>query len=417
MYKIKEIQKKKKKFSLIMKKRGIMKFNNIFSYNKKLIKIKIIIFIIKIHKNNMAKIISIFFDRNFIYKEIGLFLKNKLLFFLKEYKKNNKIINIISYSLPNIIDIDVPFGKKEKDNKIIKIFNKKKDFFFKLKSHYNIANNLKLIDFKSATKISGSRFVILKKSLAKLERILINFMLDICTKKFGYDEISPPILVLEEIMIKSGQLPKFSEDSFKTNSGHRLIPTSEVPLISMLSNKTILEKNLPLRMTSNTPCFRLEVGSSGNENKGIIRLHQFYKVELISIVKPNESKNELDKIINVAEYILKKLELPYRIVMLCSYETGFCSSKTYDLEVWSPYKKKYIEISSCSNCKKFQSMRLNIKYKSLYKNKKNFVHTLNGSALAIGRTIASIIENYQNLDGSITIPKVLVPYMKQEKIL
>ena len=350
-------------------------------------------------------------------KEKGYEIKHKLHILEEQKNEAQEKLNKLLITLPNIPEEDVPYGKCEDDNKITKTIGTPKNFDFKPRSHYDIGETLGLMDFETATKISGSRFVILKKDLVRLERALATFMLDVHVKEFGFEEVFPPALVLEETMFKAGQLPKFDEDSFKTTNGYRLIPTSEVPLVCMYADKIIAEHELPLRHVGYTQCFRSEAGSAGRDTKGMIRQHQFSKVELISIVKPEESKNELDRLTNAAESILQKLDLPYRVSLLCTQDIGFCSQKTYDLEVWLPYEKRYREISSCSNCGDFQARRMKARYKSPKDANNYFVHTLNGSGLAIGRTIIAIIENYQNSDGSISIPEKLQPFMQNQKLI
>lgn len=329
----------------------------------------------------------------------------------QEKAKKGKLINIIS-SLPNIPMEDVPIGADESGNVEIRKHGEKRQFDFVLKPHYELGEKLDLMDFEQAAKISGSRFVILKGQLAKLGRALINFMLDIHTNEFGYTEIYHPTLVKDEAMYNVGQLPKFSDDSYLTTDGLRLIPTSEVALTNLVAGKITEEKELPMRFTAYSECFRREAGSAGRDTRGMIRQHQFGKVELVSITTESQSDNELERMTSAAEEILKRLELPYRIMLLCSGDMGFSAQKTYDIEVWLPGQDKYREISSCSSCGAFQARRMNAKY-SLSSDKKNkkYVHTLNGSALAIGRTIVAIMENYQNSDGSIAIPNVLQKYM------
>ena len=266
------------------------------------------------------------------------------------------------------------------------------------------------MDFNKAAEISGSRFVILKDKLALLERALSNFMLNIHTQEHGYMEVNPPTLVRDNALYGTGQLPKFSEDLFQTSSGHWLIPTSEVPLTNIVCNEIIDQESLPLRFTSLTSCFRSEAGSAGQDTKGMIRLHEFKKVELVSIVEPSDSVKEHERMLNCAEEILTKLELPYRTVILCSGDLGFSATKTYDIEVWLPSQNKYREISSISNCNDFQAKRMKAGYRSSEKNIES-LHTLNGSGVAVGRALLAILENYQNEDGSINVPKVLQPYM------
>ena len=335
-------------------------------------------------------------------------LENELL------KIDNEINSILS-SLPNLPDQDVPHGKDENDNLLIKTVGENPTFDFEPLAHYELGENLKMMDFDQAAKVSGARFVYLKNDFAKLERAIANLMLDTHTNKFEYTEVNPPNLVKDSAVYGTGQLPKFSDDLFKTNSDHWLIPTAEVPLTNLHLETTVNEKDLPARYTAWTPCYRLEAGSAGRDTRGMIRQHQFSKVELVSLVKPENSKEELERMLNCATSILDSLKLSYRIMLLSSGDMGFSAKKTYDIEVWVPSESKYREISSCSNCGDFQARRMNAKYKSNDGN--TFLHTLNGSGLAVGRTLIAIVENYQNKDGSITIPDVLVPYMGGKKLI
>ena len=311
--------------------------------------------------------------------------------------------------LPNLPHSDVPVGEDENTNKLIKQVGTIPSFKFSPKSHYELGENLEMIDFEQAGKVSGTRFVYLKKYIARLERAIANFMLDKHTNEFGYTEINPPNLVRDAAAFGTGQLPKFSEDLFKTNTDHWLIPTAEVPLTNLVLDTIVSEKDLPLRYTAWTPCYRSEAGAAGRDTRGMIRQHQFSKVELVSITNEDESEIELDRMLNCATSILDDLEIPYQVILLSSGDMGFSAEKTYDIEVWLPGESKYREISSCSNCKSFQARRMNARYKTTDQNK--FVHTLNGSGLAVGRTLIAVLENYQNEDGSINIPKVLKPYM------
>ena len=337
----------------------------------------------------------------------------------KHITLKNKISIILS-SIPNIARDDVPVGINEKSNKIIKQKGNIKKFNFSIKSHVEIGEKNNQIDFKTSSKLSGSRFVILNSHFALLERALINFMLDIHVKKFSYKEISPPLLVNENVMFGTGQLPKFEDDQFeiKINKGEErkfLIPTAEVVLTNLVRDSVVESKNLPLRYVAATPCFRKEAGSYGKDTKGMMRQHQFYKVELVSIVEPSNSMSELDRMLSCAEEILNLLEIPYQVVLLCSGDMGFSAEKTYDIEAWIPSENKYREISSCSSCGTFQAKRMSAKYKS--SSGTDFLSTLNGSALAVGRLMISLIENYQNDDGTVSIPQVLRKYMNNlEKI-
>ena len=332
----------------------------------------------------------------------------------EEQSTTQNKLNDFLFMIPNLALDDVPVGKDDKSNKLINKYGNIKEFSFQPKFHTDINHISKDIDFITAAKLSGSRFVILKNKLALLERALINFMLDTHTTEFNYTEISPPLIVNEDIMFGTGQLPKFEEDQFeikldKTAQRKFLIPTAEVPLTNLV-RQSIIEKNqLPLRFVSSTPCFRKEAGSYGKDTKGIIRQHQFYKVELVSIVEPENCVIELDRMLNCARQILKKLELPHQVLLLSTGDMGFSAEKTYDIEVWIPSENRYREISSCSSCGSFQARRMGSKFVSLKGNE--FVGTLNGSGLAVGRLMIAILENYQNKDGSVSIPNVLKKYM------
>jgi len=337
----------------------------------------------------------------------------------KQIVQQDKIFTILS-AIPNIARDDVPVGIDEKANKIIKQNGNIKKFNFPIKSHVDIGEKNNQIDFKTSSKLAGSRFVILSSNFALLERALINFMLDIHIGKFSYKEISPPLLVNKNVMFGTGQLPKFEEDQFeiklaKEEERKFLIPTAEVVLTNLVRDSVLDSKNLPLRYVASTPCFRKEAGSYGKDTKGLMRQHQFYKVELVSIVEPKDSMSELDRMLNCAEEILKLLEIPYQVILLSSGDMGFSAEKTFDIEAWIPSENKYREISSCSSCGTFQAKRMSAKYKS--SNSTEFVSTLNGSALAVGRLMISLIENYQNEDGTVLIPLVLRKYMNNlEKI-
>ena len=326
----------------------------------------------------------------------------------------NELDNLLS-SIPNLPLDEVPVGKDENDNVEITKSGEIKDFKFKPLSHYELGEKLNMLDFDLASKTTGSRFVFVKDKLAALERAISNFMIDTHIQKNGYTEISPPLMATDETMFGTGQLPKFENDQFEIkfddkNDRKFLIPTAEVILTNMVKNKIIDKKKLPMRLVASTPCFRKEAGSYGKDTKGMIRQHQFYKVELVSIVENNQCMQELERMTECATKILDDLKLPYRKIILCTGDMGFGAEKTYDLEVWLPSENKYREISSCSSCGSFQARRM----KARYKNKDNnieFVGTLNGSGLAVGRTLIAILENYQLEDGSIIIPEVLKPYM------
>ena len=335
--------------------------------------------------------------------------------YIKEQSSIKKQLDDILSSLPNIALKVVPVGKDENSNKEISTNGEIPKFNFKPKSHYELGEKLKMLDFDLATKTTGSRFVFVTDKLAQLERAISNFMLDTHVKTNGYKEISPPLMASGSTMYGTGQLPKFGNDQFEImldedNDRKFLIPTAEVILTNMVKDQILNHKDLPMRLVASTPCFRKEAGSYGKDTKGMIRQHQFYKVELVSIVDPSECLNELERMTNCATKVLDALKLPYRKIILSTGDMSFSAEKTYDIEVWLPYESKYREISSCSSCGTFQAKRM----KARFKNKKNetiFVGTLNGSGLAVGRTLIAILENYQNEDSSITIPDVLRSYM------
>ncbi len=359
-------------------------------------------------------------------KDKSLFAKSKeLSVSLEEISKKQNVLKSelekILSNIPNLPHPDVPSGKDENDNVEIGKFGQIPNFDFKPKSHYELGEELGMLDFDLATKTTGSRFVFVKSKLALLERALSNFMLDIHIQKNGYEEISPPLLASENTMFGTGQLPKFENDQFevkldKDAERKFLIPTAEVILTNIVKDKILDIKSLPMRFVASTPCFRKEAGSYGKDTKGMIRQHQFYKVEMVSVVEQNKCLEELERMTNCATGILDLLELPYRKVILCSGDMGFSAEKTYDIEVWLPSENKYREISSCSSCSTFQAVRMKTRYKDSNKDTL-YAGTLNGSGLAIGRTLIAILENYQQKDGSITIPNVLKPYMNNlEKI-
>ncbi len=338
----------------------------------------------------------------------------------KKQSDSQSEVNKIIHALPNIALDDVPIGKDEKSNKLIKQDGSIKKFSFKIKSHVELGSKNNNIDFESSIKLSGSRFVVLKENYALLERALINFMLDTHVNEFKYTEISPPLIVNEDVMFGTGQLPKFEEDQFEirfdnTDQRKFLIPTAEVVLTNLVRKTTIDKKQLPKRFVASTPCFRKEAGSYGKDTKGMIRQHQFYKVELVSIVEPEKCIEELNRMLNCAEKILEKLEIPYQVILLSTGDMGFSAEKTYDIEAWIPSENKYREISSCSSCGTFQSRRMGAKFKS--EKGSEFLGTLNGSGLAVGRLMIALLENNQNEDGSVNIPPVLRKYMNnQDKI-
>lgn len=315
-------------------------------------------------------------------------------------------------SIPNVPHLSVPEGASDEDNLEIKVWGEKPGMSFTPKEHDELGAALGGLDFETAAKITGSRFVLLKGWAARMERALISFMLDMQTGENGYAEVMPPVIVNRESLTGTGQLPKFEEDLFHiTNTNYYLIPTAEVPLTNIYRDATLSEAELPVALCAFTPCFRSEAGSYGKDTRGMIRQHQFDKVELVRFVQPESSFEELEKLLGHAESILQKLGLHYRVVTLCSGDLGFSSAKTYDIEVWLPGQGKYREISSCSNFEDFQARRAGIRFKPAGSKKSQFVHTLNGSGLAVGRTMVAILENYQQEDGSIVIPEALRPYM------
>tara|TARA_Y100001954_G_scaffold30005_1_gene27596 strand:- start:141 stop:1400 length:1260 start_codon:yes stop_codon:yes gene_type:complete len=416
MHNLKEVRKNFESFKESLKKRSVnidfSKLEDLDKKNREFIQ----------EKENLEKEKKVISKS----KDKSLFEKSKKI--SKEIEevvdKQNKVkleLDQILSNIPNIPHKDVPIGNDENDNIEISKSGKIPEFDFKPRSHYELGEKLGMLDFDLATKTTGSRFVFVKNKLALLERALSNFMLDTHIKKNGYEEISPPLLASENTMFGTGQLPKFENDQFEVKlneeSGRKfLIPTAEVILTNMVKEKIINQKELPIRFVASTPCFRKEAGSYGKDTKGMIRQHQFYKVELVSIVEQEKCLEELERMTNCATNILDMLELPYRKVILCTGDMGFSAEKTYDIEVWLPSEKKYREISSCSSCSTFQATRM----KTRYKNEKKdtlFAGTLNGSGLAIGRSLIAVLENYQKKDGSVEIPKVLRPYMNNLELI
>ena len=410
MHNLKEVRKNFESFKESLKKRSVnvdfSKLENLDKKNREFIQIKENL---EKEKKDISKS-----------KDKSLFEKSKKI--SKEIDdtidKQNKIkleLDQILSNIPNIPHKDVPIGNDENDNIEISKSGKIPEFDFEPRSHYELGEKLGMLDFDLATKTTGSRFVFVKNKLALLERALSNFMLDIHINKNGYEEISPPLLASENTMFGTGQLPKFENDQFEVKldegSGRKfLIPTAEVILTNMVKEKIINQKELPMRFVASTPCFRKEAGSYGKDTKGMIRQHQFYKVEMVSVVEQEKCLEELERMTDCATNILDLLELPYRKVILCTGDMGFSAEKTYDIEVWLPSEKRYREISSCSSCSTFQSTRMKTRYKNENKDTL-FAGTLNGSGLAVGRSLIAVLENYQKKDGSIEIPKVLRPYM------
>jgi seryl-tRNA synthetase len=328
---------------------------------------------------------------------------------VREYDEK---INNLMLTIPNIPNDEVPDGDTDEDNVEIRKFSEPTKFSFEPKAHWDIGADLDILDAPTAGKVTGTRFTFYKGLGARLERAIINFYLDTHTTDSGYTEIFPPYMVHRRSMVGTGQLPKFEEDAFKVmNTDYFLIPTAEVPVTNMYRDEILDGSKLPIKHVAYSACFRAEAGSAGKDTRGLIRQHQFNKVELVKFASPENSYEELEKLTNDAEKVLKLLNLPYRVVKICVGDLGFTAAKKYDIEVWMPSYNRYVEISSCSNFEDFQARRANIKFKNSPKDKAQFVHTLNGSGVAIGRTVAAILENYQNEDGSVTIPDVLVPYM------
>ncbi len=326
-------------------------------------------------------------------------------------------LRLFMLKIPNIPDESVPVGKDDSENVELRKYGEPRKFEFEPKAHWDIGTDLDILDFERGTKIAGTRFTVYKGLGARLERAVIQFFLNTHTEESGYTEIFPPYMVNRDSMTGTGQLPKFEEDAFKVaNNGFFLIPTAEVPVTNLHRDEILDGSKLPIKYCAYSACFRAEAGSAGRDTRGLIRQHQFNKVELVKFVKPENSYDELEKLTNDAEKLLQKLGIAYRVVCLSSGDLGFSSAKTYDIEVWMPSYGRYVEISSCSNFVDYQARRANIRYKDNPKDKAQLVHTLNGSGLAVGRTVAAILENYQNEDGSVTVPDVLVPYMGTDKI-
>jgi len=420
MHNIKYIRNNPKQFEKLMKRRGISLNsseildidNDIRSYQTKMQ-------ILQEKRNKASKDIGILIsqgaDISSLKKNISDY-KSDLTIMDEKVKDLNLKLNNLLIELPNSLEDDVPEGKSEEENQFIKAWGEKPQFSFNPLDHVEIGEKLNQMDFKRGVKISGSRFVLLRGQLALLERALSTFMIETHLNDDEFEEISPPFLVKEHALFGTGQLPKFSDDLFHTTDNRWLIPTAEVPLTNIVSNEIIDKNNLPLRFVANTPCFRSEAGAAGSDTRGMIRQHQFSKVEMVFVTHPTKSNEELEYLVSCAEKILQKLKLPYRVMMLCSGDVGFSAKKTYDLEVWLPGQNSgqglYREISSCSNCGDFQARRMNAKFKDKVSNEIDFLHTLNGSGLAVGRTMIAILENYQQKDGSIVIPDALLPYMR-----
>jgi seryl-tRNA synthetase len=314
-------------------------------------------------------------------------------------------------TIPNLPAADVPDGKDAGDNKLLRSWGEPRKFGFQAKEHFDLGEKLGLMDFERAAKISGARFTVLTGNLARLERALGQYMLDIHTREFGYTEVSPPLMVRDATLYGTGQLPKFGDDLFKTTSDHWLIPTAEVPLTNLVAGEIVDEASLPRRYTALTACFRAEAGAAGKDTRGMLRQHQFYKVELVSVAHPDKSEGEHERMTSCAEAVLQRLNLPYRVMLLCTGDMGFSARKTHDIEVWLPGQNTYREISSCSNCGEFQARRMSARFRRAGEKGGTFVHTLNGSGIAVGRALIAVMENYQRQDGAIEVPEALRPYM------
>ncbi len=344
-------------------------------------------------------------------------LKERLQDLERELRKIECDIESFLLQLPNLPEGEVPDGEDETSNLEVRRVGEPREYDFAVKQHFDLGGTLGQMDFDTAAQMAGARFVIVSGQLARLERALASFMLDLHTGSHGYREINPPYMVRDTALIGTGQLPKFADDLFCTTDDRWLIPTAEVPLTNLVYGQVLNESILPLRYTAHTPCFRSEAGAAGKDTKGMMRVHQFSKVEMVSITTAKQSSDELERMTNCAETVLKKLKLPYRVMLLSSGDMGFSAQKTYDLEVWIPGEGRYREISSCSNCGDFQARRMGSRYRPNGRRELSFVHTLNGSGLAIGRALVAVMENYQNSDGTIKIPDVLRPYMRDAETI
>ena len=417
----KTLRKETKKVSLSLKKRGSdFDLDSYLKMDQKMRDLISTVEELRSSKNNINKSIASpeisENDKSDLISEVGTINKK-----LKESEQSlnelSEQTKKMSLEIPNILDESVPEGSSEEENIEVRSWGTLPKFDFEPKDHSELGESNGGIDFESAAKLSGSRFVVMKDGYARLHRALKQFMLDVQTEENGYTEMYVPNIVRSDCLEGTGQLPKFAEDQYKIENeeGLYLIPTAEVPLTNLIRESILEENELPIKMTAHTPCFRQEAGSYGKDTKGMIRQHQFEKVELVHIVKPDESYEALEELTKNAESILQKLKLPYRLMLLCSGDTGFSAAKTYDLEVWLPSQETYREISSCSNCESFQSRRMKARYKNSKSKQTDYPHTLNGSGLAIGRTLIAVLENYQNEDGSVTIPDVLRPYMQNRE--
>ena len=420
MHNIKFIRNNPQGFKLLMEKRGLkIELEEIIDLDNLIRAYQTEIQEIQEKRNNtskeIGKLVSQGHDISELQKNVSNF-KSELTELDEKIRNSSNKLKALLITFPNYLEDDVPLGKDESQNELIKNWGEIPKFNYHPLDHVDLGEKLKGLDFKTGVKISGSRFVLLRGKIALLERALSSFMIDTHLNNLNFEEVSPPYIVKDDALYGTGQLPKFAEDLFHTTDNRWLIPTSEVPLTNIVSNEIIDKKKLPLRFVANTPCFRSEAGAAGSDTRGMIRQHQFSKVEMVFITEPEKSNEELNNLVSCAETILQKLKLPYRVMKLCSGDVGFSAKKTFDLEVWLPGQNNgegsFREISSCSNCGDFQARRMNAKFKDKETNKIEFLHTLNGSGLAIGRTMIAVLENYQQADGSVLIPEVLIPYMR-----
>ena len=419
MHDIRAIRENPTDFDVAMKRRGYEESQSsvILDLDEKRRAVQTELQVVQQERNEkskeIGKIKSQGGDAQVIMDEVSA-LKEKMGALEEDDRALGEELKTIMSSLPNIMKDDVPDGADEDENVEIKTWGEPKGNNGDVDSleHYEIGENLGMMDFETAAKLSGSRFVVLRGKLARLERALAQFMLDTQTDKNGYTECSPPLLVNTDVMYGTGQLPKFQDDQFETTDGRWLVPTAEVVLTNFVREEIVEADSLPRRYTAFTPCFRKEAGSAGKDTRGMLRQHQFYKVEMVSITHPDESDAEHERMLKCAEGVLEALEIPYRTIVLCSGDTGFGARKTFDIEAWMPGQNTYREISSCSTCGDFQARRMNARFKAKGEKKAQFVHTLNGSGLAVGRCLIAVMENYYDpTDGGIFIPEVLKPYM------
>lgn len=414
MHDLKFIREDTENFKKMLARRGVVLPLELITIDETLRKIQSTLQQLQARRNDLSREIGILAskgeDASKAKKEVSA-LKHKI------QKNNNEERDLIERrdalmaEIPNLPLESVPDGISEKDNRVVRFSGHATSFSFKAREHFELGENLQLMDFGAAARVSGARFVVLKGLLAKLQRALGQFMLDLATNEFGYCEVSVPSLVRDEALFGSGQLPKFANDLFRTSAGHWLIPTAETPLVNLERNTILSEEQLPIRLVALTPCYRAEAGAAGKDTRGMIRVHEFQKVELVSIVTPEKGLEELERKLKAAEEVLRRLELPYRVTELCAADLSFASCKTYDLEVWLPGQGTYREISSVSNCGDFQARRMNLRCRKKQDKKTQWPVTLNGSGVAVGRCLVAVMENYQKQDGAIEIPVALQSYM------